>query len=96
MVFSTLFLTEFAVRLWVAPEGCPELPAGRARLRWLRSPAALLDLLALAPALVWTGVTPAYLLRSFRLFRILRIAKLGRFSHAWTLITEAVASRRYD
>ena len=94
--FTVVFLAEYATRIWVAPEASPGVGPGRARLHWMLTPSALLDLLALAPALIFTGLTPSYLLRLFRLARILRLAKLGRFSRAWRLIGEAVSSRRHE
>lgn len=96
VVFLLLFGTEYLVRLWTAPETARYAHPLWGRLRWMLSPAAIIDLLALAPALIFAGATPAYLFRLFRLLRILRLAKLGRFSRAWTLMAEAVASRRAE
>jgi voltage-gated potassium channel len=94
--FSTVFTFEFCLRFWVEAEN-EHLGGGwKARWRWLISPAAIVDILAIAPALVLVGVAPTYMLRLFRLFRVLRLAKLGRFSRAWLLISEAIYSRRYE
>lgn len=96
IIFTTVFAAEFCLRFWVEAEN-PHLGGGwRARWRWLVSPAAIVDILAIAPALVFVGVAPSYLLRLFRLFRVLRLAKLGRFSRAWSLINEAIYSRRFE
>ena len=62
----------------------------------MRSPAAVLDLLALAPLLFVFIGSEAYLFRLFRLLRVLRLAKLGRFSTAWEHVGQAVSSRRYE
>jgi len=94
--FTTVFAFEFCLRFWAEAEN-PHLGGGwRARWRWLVSPAAIVDLLAIAPAMVMVGVAPSYLLRLFRLLRVLRLAKLGRFSRAWSLISEAIFSRRFE
>jgi voltage-gated potassium channel len=68
----------------------------RGRLRYLRSPTALIDLLALSPMLLTFIGNEAYIFRLFRMLRILRLARLGRFSSSLQLLTEAVSSRRYE
>ena len=94
LVLTVVFLVEYAARLWTAPENPRFAGRFKGRLRWATSPAALIDLLALVPALVFVGATPAYLFRLVRLLRILRLARLGRFSRALHLIAAAVSSRR--
>lgn len=95
-VFLLIFGVEYVTRLWIAPENPRYAHPMWGRLSWMVSPAAIIDLLALAPALIFAGATPAYLFRLFRLLRILRLAKLGRFSRAWGLMADAVASRRTE
>jgi voltage-gated potassium channel len=90
--FAAIFVVEYAVRFWTAAEQ----GGWRARLRWVVSPAAIIDLLAILPAIFAAVAAPSYLLRLVRLLRILRVAKLGRFSKAWSLLAQAIASRRYE
>ena len=90
--FAVLFSLEYLARLWTAAEN----GGWRARLRWVVTPAALIDLLAIVPALLTIAAGPTYILRLARLLRIMRIAKLGRFSRAWDLARDAIASRRYE
>lgn len=92
VAFAALFAMEYAARFWTAAER----GGWRARWRWAVSPAAIIDLLAIAPAVFTLVGAPTYVLRLVRLLRILRIAKLGRFSNAWTLAGRAIASRRYE
>jgi voltage-gated potassium channel len=96
VVITVAFTVEFCVRFWVEAENEHLGRGWKARLRWLITPAAIVDILAIAPAIALTGLAPSYLLRVFRLVRVLRLAKLGRFSRAWSLITEAIFSRRYE
>lgn len=95
-VFGTLFLVEYVARLWIAVE----LPAYQERrfprLRYAMSPAAIIDLLAILPALLFVVGSETFLLRLVRLLRILRIAKLGRLSRAWANLARAVSSRRSE
>jgi voltage-gated potassium channel len=90
------FALEFALRLWVCAENPKFGPGLGGALRFLRSPAAIFDLLALAPLLMIGIGSEAYILRFARLLRVLRLAKLGRYSVAMTAIGEAVHSRRHE
>ena len=96
VTLGTLFLVEYAARVWCAPDGAPDLPAWRARLRFMRSPAGVLDLLALVPLFIMAIGPEAFVLRLARMLRILRLARLGRYSGAWTLMLDAVASRKHE
>lgn len=92
--FATLFALEYLLRLWVAGED-PRWQGAGGRLRYACTPSALLDLLALAPVLL--GLSgESLLLRAARLLRILRLAKLGRFSSAMRHVAIAVRMRRHE
>lgn len=94
--FTVLFLSEYLIRIWIAPEDPRFAHPVWGRLRWMMTPTAVIDLVALIPALVFIGAGPVYFLRLFRLARILRIAKLGRMSSAMRLMGEAIAERRFE
>lgn len=72
----TVFIVEYLARLWVAPEN-PEMSS---RWAWMRSPLALVDLLAILPAILFLFVPID--LRILRTFRMLRLLKLTRYSPA--------------
>ena len=93
--FTAVFGAEYLARLWVAGED-ERYRGVLGRLRYVVTPSALIDLLALSPALFGLLGTEAFLLRLFRLLRIFRLAKLGRFSTALTTLAEAVRARRYE
>ena len=76
----TVFVVEFLLRLWVAPEN----ENGQSRLSWLRSPLAIIDLLAILPALLYL-IFPVDL-RILRTFRMLRLLKLTRYSPALAML----------
>jgi voltage-gated potassium channel len=85
--FVLLFSVEYALRLWAAPE------SGMSRLRWMRTPSAVIDVLAiLGSVLPFLGAN-TLLLRLLRVMRMLRLAKLGRFSNAFAIMDRAVRSR---
>lgn len=94
--FGIFFVLEYLARLWTAAEDRRRGGGWRGRLRWAVSPMAIVDLIAAAPALLPVGYMPMYALRLLRVGRILRVAKLGRFSRAWMLILQAIRARRYE
>jgi voltage-gated potassium channel len=79
-IFSiAVFTIEYLLRIWVAPEN--PVYAGRstwsARLRYLVSPVALVDLIAILPA--YLGLMMTIDLRYLRLLRLLRLLKLTHY-----------------
>lgn len=96
IVFSILFLAEFAARVWVVPERLGYGEGWRERLRYLRSWPAMLDMVALLPSLLVTLGSESFILRLFRLLRILRLGHLGRLSVAISAIVGAVVARRFE
>ncbi|WP_425084921.1 ion transporter [Ruegeria profundi] len=71
-----VFVVEYAARLWVATEN----PIYKTRASWAVSPIAIIDLLAILPALFYL-LFPVDL-RLLRTFRMLRLLKLTRYSPA--------------
>ncbi|MCA0204917.1 MAG: ion transporter [Proteobacteria bacterium] len=83
------FAVEYGLRLWVATLN----PKYSTVWQFARTPAALLDLVVLV-----TFVTPflgleAAVFRLLQLTRILRLARLGRYSRALNLLFDAFRSR---
>jgi voltage-gated potassium channel len=75
-----VFSVEYLARIWTAVE-IEELKALgpiRARIRYALTPLALIDLLAVAPA--YLGAFFSLDLRQLRVFRLLRLLKLGHHS----------------
>jgi voltage-gated potassium channel len=91
-----IFSIEYLLRLWSAPERTPHHPALASRLRWIVSPSALVDLVAVLPSLLpWLGFD----LRSVRLLRLLRlarVAKIGRYSLAVHTLHNVLRSKAPD
>lgn len=91
-----VFLVEYAARAWIAVDN-PRFARYRyPRLRYLVTPIAIIDLLAVLPALFAFGGAPSLVLRFFRVMRMLRLAKLGRTSKAWNLLREAFVQKRQE
>ncbi len=77
-----IFSIEYLLRIWTAPE--TDDPRFRhplwGRLRFLMSPMAVIDLLAVLP--FYLGMFVSLDLRAIRVLRVLRVFKLGRYSMA--------------
>ncbi|WP_432201213.1 ion transporter [Erythrobacter sp. W53] len=96
IVAGVVFLVEFALRLWAAPEEEGEGSATSKRLRFLISPLTLLDLVIITSIFLPLFFESSAFLRMLRVFRILALARLTRFSRSLHMITQAVYERRYD
>ncbi len=95
-VFVTLvFSAEYLVRLWI----CVEEPSGRyarpvlGRLRYAVTPLAIVDLIAVLP--LYLGAASAGDLLVLRLFRIFRILKLARYSETLTMFRVVFMNERH-
>lgn len=96
MGFAVVFLIEYLARVWIAAEN-PDLGGGwKARLRYMLSPPALIDLIALSTLFLTFFGSEGAFLRLFRLGRIFMLARLGRYSTALRAIGSAINSRRYE
>jgi voltage-gated potassium channel len=89
-----IFTIEYALRIWTANLLYPGLNPIRARIRYVASPMAIIDLISILPFLV--PVLHTYNLigvRVFRLVRLLRIFKLNRYSDALAAIGDVFRSK---
>lgn len=77
-----IFTIEYILRLWVADLSYPELPPFRARLKYIRSFAAVIDLVSLLPSFISAMSANFMVLRMLRVLRLLRAFKLNRYTHA--------------
>jgi len=89
-----VFATEYLLRVWVAPER--KAYAQRwGRLRYLVSPLAILDLLAILPVFMPILIAlDLRFLRVLRMMRMMRITKIGRYSNALRILRGVIAERR--
>lgn len=85
-VSTAVFTVEYLLRVWSAPDRVSaKFRAPLAgRLRYVTQPFALVDLIAILPAIL--GMLGADDLRVLRLLRLLRMLKLTRHSTAFTMV----------
>lgn len=77
-----IFSVEYIVRLWTSDLKYPDLPAWRARLKYMRSFAAVIDLVSLLPSYLSFVSANLMVLRMLRIFRLFRAFKINRYTHA--------------
>lgn len=97
LLFGVVFSIEYLARVWTSVEN-PRYGRGAwgARLRFITSPAAIVDLLAIVVSVTTVTGTKPFFLRIFRLMRILRMVKMGRMSLAMGYLIEAIMARRVE
>lgn len=88
-LFVTIaFTIEYVARIWAAPEASPENSKWQARLRYMRSPMAVIDLVAILPFYLTLFVPLDFQL--LRVLRLLRIYKLTRYSPALSVLIAVI------
>ena len=90
-IIAAVFTAEYALRIWTADLLYPgeEHP----RRKYVLSPMALVDLLAIAPFyLPMLGIRFLRTLRLLRLFRLLRVFKLHRYFDALQIVVDVLRS----
>jgi voltage-gated potassium channel len=96
-VFSVaVFTVEYILRAW----SCTENPRFRTpisgRLRYLITPMAIIDLLAILPFYLPFVIPDLRFVRALRLFRLFRILKLARYSDALKTFTEVLNLKKEE
>jgi len=99
-IFSVIVFTiEYLLRLWTITVNPHYRKAGTGRLRYIATPFALVDLVAILPFYILLflpalGIFDLRFIRAARLLRLLRVAKLGRFAESLHTLT-IVAKRTW-
>jgi voltage-gated potassium channel len=95
LVSIVVFTAEYGLRLWTAVEHMPvaDRAPWAARWAWVRTPSAVVDLLAILP--FYLALFEAADLRAVALFRLVRFFKLVRYSSGLTSLFEAIYGERH-
>ncbi len=90
IVSVLIFTVEFLLRVWSAPENPAwrRMKAGRARLRYLLTPMAVIDLVSILP--FWLQFITGIDLRVLRALRLLRVFKLTRYAPVVKLFLDVI------
>ena len=87
-----VFSIEYLLRLWSVAERKPSHTTWRQRWDWLRSPSALIDLIAIAPAFLDFFLRID--LRFLRILRLFRILKLTRYFASMRILLVVISKER--
>ena len=96
-VFSVaVFSIEYIMRVW----SCVEMEKYRhpffGRIKWMLSPMALIDLLAVLPFYLPLVGVDLLFMRIFRLFRIFRLLKISRYLDATKIVRGVLLSKKEE
>ena len=92
-IFVSIFIIEYILRL-IFSGSKTKFSGITGRVKYIFSPLALIDLLAILPTIILEFSTDMFLLRIFRLLRLLRIAKLARSNKSIRLFLAALKESR--
>ena len=92
IVLFGVFLVEYIARLYCAPEN----PRYASSLAYALTFSSILDLLVLISFVLPFFGLEGSLLRVFRAARLVRLAKMGRYSLPLQMIYHAISERRYE
>lgn len=97
VVSVAIFTAEYLIRLWAATSNPRFSHPLWGRLRWMITPLALVDLLAILPFYVPFILNVDFrFIRALRLIRLFRIFKIRRYSHALDVVLIAFRETRND
>lgn len=82
IVSVVIFSVEYILRIWSADLKYPNLPPVLARLRFMVTFTAIIDLVSLLPSYISVISANFMVLRMLRVLRLLRAFKLNRYTHA--------------
>lgn len=94
IVSVAVFTAEYIARVWSSVEDPRYRRPVRGRLRFALTPLAVVDLLAVLPALLPLVGFDLRILRGVRLFRLFRILKLGRYSRSLRTVGRVFRRRK--
>lgn len=92
----SVFTVEYLARVWASVESPRYAHPVWGRLRYMATPLAVFDLLAILPFYLAFVAVDLRALRALRLFRILRLAKLTRYSAAMQALGRVFTAKRYE
>lgn len=92
----SIFTVEYLLRVWSATADPRYAAPVRGRIRYVFTPLALIDLLAILPAFLPLMGVDLRVMRAARLFRVFRLAKLARYSRALQLFGRVISAKKEE
>lgn len=94
IVSVIIFTIEYILRVWTSDMLYPQLKPAKARLKYMRSFMAIIDLLSILPIYLPLLIPlDLRILRILRIGRLLRILKINRYTHALGMIARVFKAK---
>lgn len=92
-----VYTIEYFLRIWTAPLKYPEEKTYKARLKYMISFMAIIDLMSILPAyLPFVFVINFKVLRILKVFKLLRVFKIGRYVDSFSAIVYVLKSKAHQ
>jgi len=91
-----VFSIEYVLRIWACTSDPRYSDGWRGRLRYARSPTAIIDLLAVLPSYFPAVWLDARAIRTFRLFRLLRLMKVERYTRSAQTLMHVMTTKKEE
>ena len=96
-IFSvSVFTVEYLLRVWSCTSQEKFAKPFWGRLRFVFTPMALIDLIAILPAFLTFVTVDLRFIRTLRLFRLFRVFKFVRYSHSLKLFGKVIRNRKEE
>jgi len=96
LAIALIFLVEFAARIWTSPLTGKFEKGVKGKVRYVFTPLALLDVIAILPSLIGLITPELYFLRIFRLARIARLGRSKRIRKSISYFNNAILSKKTE
>ncbi len=96
VVTVSVFTVEYVLRVWSCTENKRYASPLFGRLRYMISPFAIIDLVAILPFFLPLLAVDLRFIRSARLIRTLRLLKIGRYSESMTLLGTVIKQKKEE
>lgn len=95
-VSIAIFSAEYLFRVWSSTADARYAHPVRGRLRWMSTPLAIADLLAVLPFFLPMLGIDLRAFRAIRIFRLFRLAKMGRYSIAMQTFGRVIRKKKEE
>ncbi len=93
-VVASIFVLEYLLRIWTAPIEYPDVREDKARMKYIFSFMAIIDLLSILPVFLTQLDATLAIVKILKLFKILRLVKMSRYLSGINNFAIAVASKK--
>ena len=101
IVFTVFFAVEYVLRVWTADYEYPEVDKDHAKMKYIFSFLAIIDLLAILPVFFTFSKstessmpTAVAILKIFKIFKITRLLKMSRYLNGINMFVKAIKKKK--